>query len=151
MKPTEIVMLTGYLRAHFPSQPVDEYTTEALEELLAPYPAADCRKAVLQIAERGEKWCAPTDIKAEVKRIRAKRVADFGNPQIPADMDPDDTLAYRRWLRETQRAIADGEQPPEPKAIKGAVPMPPELSSAMESFGRLPADVERAGAAEADG
>lgn len=144
MNPTEVVMLTGYLRAHFPSQPVDEFTTEALEELLAPYPAADCRKAVLNIAERGEKWCAPTEVKAEVKRIRAKRIADFGVVEIPRDMDPDDSLAYRRWLRERQREIADGEAPPEPKAIKGAVPMPPELGEAMRTFGRLPADVERA-------
>lgn len=145
MNPTEVVMLTGYLRAHFPSQPVDEFTTEALEELLAPYPAADCRKAVLQIAERGEKWCAPTEVKAEVKRIRAKRVADFGVPQIPMDMDPDDTLAYRRWLRETQRAIADGQEIADPPAIKGAVPMPKELGESMRNFGRLPGDVERAG------
>lgn len=133
-------MLTGYLRAHFPSQPVDEFTTEALEELLAPYPAADCRKAVLNIAERGEKWCAPTEVKAEVKRIRAKRVADFGVPEIPRDMDPDDTLAYRRWLRETQRAIADGAEVTHPVAIKGAVPMPKELGEAMRNFGRLPDD-----------
>lgn len=144
MNPTEVVMLTGYLRAHFPSQPVDEFTTEALEELLAPYPAADCRKAVLNIAERGEKWCAPTEVRAEVKRIRAKRIADFGVIEVPRDMDPDDTLAYRRFMREQQRAIADGEAVAPPPAIKGAVPMPKELGESMRNFGRLPADVERA-------
>ncbi len=151
MKPTEIVMLTGYLRAHFPSQPVDEYTTEALEELLAPYPPADCRRAVLQIAERGERWCSPTDIKAEVKRVRAKRIADFGNPELPSDMDPDNTLAYRRWLRETQRAIADGQQVESPKALKGAIPMPKGLADGMARFGQLPADVTRAATAQPEG
>ena len=115
MKPTEIVMLTGYLRAHFPSQPVDEFTTEALEELLAPYPAADCRQAVLAIAERGEKWCAPTDVKAEVKRIRAKRVSAYGPIEPPAGLDPDDVRGYQRWLEAKVRAVADGTDttPPE--------------------------------------
>lgn len=108
MKPTEAVMLTGYLRAHFPSQPVDEFTTEALEETLAPYPAADCRQAVLNIAERGERWCSPTDIKAEVKRIRAKRVADYGPIEPPAGIDPDDVRGYQRWLAGATKAIADG-------------------------------------------
>ena len=128
-------MLTGYLRAHFPSQPVDEFTAEALEELLAPYPAADCRQAVLAIAERGEKWCAPTDIKAEVKRIRGKRVAEA---QIapPRDVDPDDEVAYRRSLRELTRAAANGEYV-EPAPIQ-AVPMPKELAEGMSRFGQMP-------------
>lgn len=108
MKPTEVVMLTGYLRAHFPSQPVDEYTTEALEELLAPFPATDCRRAVLNIAERGEHWCSPTDVKAEVARIRRKRLADYGPIEPPADMDPDNVVGYQRWLGAMHKGIADG-------------------------------------------
>jgi hypothetical protein len=107
MNPTEVVMLTGYLRAHFPSQPVDEYTTEALGELLAPYPAADCRLAVLRIAERGEKWCAPTEVRAEVKRIRSKRIADAGDLTPPPDLTPLETIA---WLKDSRRRIGDGEQ-----------------------------------------
>jgi len=101
-------MLTGYLRAHFPSQPVDEFTTEALEETLASYPAADCRMAVLNIADRGEHWCSPTDIKAEVKRIRAKRVSEYGPIEPPAGLDPDKVRDYHQWLSATTRAIADG-------------------------------------------
>ena len=116
MRPTEAVMLTGYLRAHFPSQPVDEFTTEALEETLAAYPASDCKQAVLNIAERGEKWCSPTDVKAEVKRIRSQRVASYGPIEPPADVDPDDVRGYRRWLQTTIKAIADGELT-EPLAI----------------------------------
>lgn len=108
MKPTEVVMLTGYLRAHFPSQPVDEYTTEALEETLRNYPPNDCRKALLNIAERGEKWCSPTDIKAEVKRIREKRIRDYGIIQPPADLDPDNVVGYQQWLTAMNQKIADG-------------------------------------------
>lgn len=112
-------MLTGYLRAHFPSQPVDEYTTEALEELLAPYPAADCRKAVLNIAERGEHWCSPTDIKAEVKRIREKRVREYGPIEPPAGLDPDDVRGYQRWLEAKTTAIADGTDKAPPTISPG--------------------------------
>lgn len=141
MKPTEVVMLTGYMRAHFPSQPVDEFTAEALGELLAPYPAADCRQAVLAIAERGEKWCAPTDVKAEVKRIRSKRIA-AAVIEPPRDLDPDDTLAYRRALREATRAAADGNHV-DPPQIR-AVPMPKELAAGMSSFGVMPPTDHRA-------
>lgn len=108
MTPTEVVLLTGYLRAHFPSQPVDEFTTEALEELLMPYPAADCRQAILNLADKGEQWCAPTSVRSEVKRIREKRVRDYGPIEPPADLDPDNVRGYQRWLQTMHKGIADG-------------------------------------------
>lgn len=110
MNGREAVDLARYMRAHFPQQPIDEFTADALAETLAAYPAVDCRRAVLQIAERGEKWCAPTDVKAEVKRIRSKRVADYGPIEPPAGLDPDDTRGYQRWLEGKTRAIADGTE-----------------------------------------
>ena len=109
MRPTEVVALTRYIRAHFPHQPIDEFTTEALEETLAAYPLADCRSAVLNLAERGDEWCQPTAVKAEVKRIRSKRVADYGPIEPPAGLDPDDVRGYQRWLAGMTKAIADGE------------------------------------------
>jgi hypothetical protein len=105
MNPTECVMLTGYLRAHFPSQPVDEYTTEALSELLAPYAAIDCRRAVLNVAERGERWCSPTDIKAEVKRIRARRIESTPIPEPPPELT---VREYPAWIAAERKRIADG-------------------------------------------
>lgn len=118
MTPTEIVMLTGYIRAHFPQQPVDEYTTEALGELLAPYAAGDCKAAVLTIAERGERWCSPTDVKAEVKRIRARRIDSTPLPEPPADLSIRD---YPAWLATERKRIADGGQPDRP-ALRAADP-----------------------------
>ena len=109
MKPTEATLLARYLKAHFPQQPVDEFTADALGELLEPYPAADCKLAVINLAERGEQWCSPTMVKAEVKRIREKRIADYGPIEPPAGLDPDDTRGYQRWLSGMTKGIADGE------------------------------------------
>lgn len=108
MKPTEAAALARYMRAHFPQQPIDEYTADALGETLAPYPPADCRQAVLNIAERGDDWCAPTAIKAEVKRIREKRIADYGPIEPPAGIDPDNSAQWQRWLAGALKDIADG-------------------------------------------
>jgi len=109
MTPTEAVLVTRYLRAHFPQQPVDDYTADALAETCAAYPAADCKQAVVNLAERGEQWCSPTMVKAEVKRIRAKRIADYGPIEPPAGLDPDDVRGYQRWLGVITTKIADGE------------------------------------------
>lgn len=109
MSPREAVDLARYIKAHFPQQPVDEFTADALSETLGDYPAADARLAVLTMAERGEQWCAPTAVKAEVKRIRAKRVSDYGPIEPPAGLDPDDTRGYQRWLSGMTKRIADGE------------------------------------------
>ncbi|GAB3776694.1 hypothetical protein FB382_004369 [Nocardioides ginsengisegetis] len=120
MNPREAVDLARYMRAHFPQQPIDEFTADALAETLREYPATDCRKAVLNLAERGEHWCAPTAVKAEVKRIRNKRVADYGPIEPPAGLDPDDVRGYQRWLGAMHKEIADGTltAPPE---IEGMV------------------------------
>lgn len=110
MIPTEATMLARYMRAHFPQQPIDEFTADALSETCEPYPFEDCRTAVRNIAERGEHWCSPTDVKAEVKRIRAKRIADYGPIEPPADLDPDNVIGYQRWLEAKTRAIANGTE-----------------------------------------
>lgn len=120
MSPREAVDLARYIKAHFPQQPVDEFTADALSETLGDYPAVDARLAVLTMAERGEQWCAPTAVKAEVKRIRAKRLADYGPVEPPADMDPDNVVGYQRWLAAMHKGIANGTVTP-PPAIETAM------------------------------
>lgn len=106
MSPTESVALSKYIRAHFPQQPLDEYTSEALLELLGRYPMADARAAVLAIADRGEHWCSPSDVKAEVKRIRAKRILAAGDLCPPRGLSD---AEERAWLLEARKRIGDGE------------------------------------------
>lgn len=105
MTPTDAVALARYIRAHFPQQPIDEYTSEALLELLAPYPAADCRTAVLTIASRGEHWCSPTDVGAEVRRIRRDRINKHPPLTPPPDLTNEQEMA---WLGAARRRIGDG-------------------------------------------
>lgn len=110
MTPTEAVGLNGYIRAHFPSQPVDEYTPEALGELLGAYPLADCRAAVLAIATRDRPareraWCSPADVRAEVRRIRDRRITAAGTLTPPAHLTDDQE---RDWLRWSRRQLGDG-------------------------------------------
>ncbi|MFJ9313777.1 hypothetical protein ACIRN4_06250 [Pimelobacter simplex] len=106
MIPTESVALARYIRAHFPQQPIDEFTAEALLELLEPYPATDARAAVLAIADRGAHWCSPTDVRAEVRRIRAKRIEEHPPLVPPPGLDD---AEERRWLAGATRRIGDGE------------------------------------------
>lgn len=122
MTPTEAVALAGYTRAHFPSQPIDDYTSDALHELLAPYSLADCQAAVLALAMRTHdhadksKWCSPTDIYAEVRRARADRLEN-AVIEPPPNADPDDVAGYLQWLRNEREAIANGRPsaPPIPE------------------------------------
>lgn len=110
MTPREAVQLTGYIQAHFPQQPINEYTPDALGELLADYPVADCRRAVLNLAAGREQWCSPSQVAAEVKRIRSKRIAEAGDLVPPPDLTPRQTI---EWLKGERKRIADGEQPSE--------------------------------------
>lgn len=97
----------------------------------------DARDAIVAHYRASTEWLMPAMVRAEVKRIRAKRIGEQ-KLEPPRDIDPDDTLAYRRWLRATQRALGDGEQIEPPAVV--VVPMPKELAAGMTQFGRLPAD-----------
>lgn len=125
MTPSEAVALTGYIQAHFPSQPINDYTPDALHELLAGYPMSDCRTAVLTISRRATgdrtQWCAPSDVAAEVRKARAKRIAQDADYNPPAGLDPDDTAAYARFLIRSREDAAAGRPLPEqtPASIRG--------------------------------
>lgn len=119
MTPSDAAGLVRYIGAHFPQQPVSEHGHLALLELLGPYSFDDAKRAVLNIAERGEHWCAPSDVKAEVKRIRAKRIAEAGDLTPPPGLTDTEE---RRWLRATRRAIGDGQPKPDEQRVLVARP-----------------------------
>lgn len=113
MTPREAVALATVVQSYFPSQPISEFTPDALHELLEPYALADCKAAIQARALRlinteGVKWCAPTDVYAEVRRLRAKAIAEDMELELPPH-NPDDPQDYIRALRQSREASLAGD------------------------------------------
>lgn len=111
MNREEAVVLCRMAKAACPQQSFDAYTPDAWAEILKDYRLEDAREALFVVA-RKQPWVAPAEIIAEVKKIRRKRIDEYGPITPPADLDPDDVPAYRQWWRDVQRAIADGDLQP---------------------------------------
>ncbi len=92
----------------------------------------DCRDAIVAHYRATNDWLMPNKVITEVKRIRAKRLADYGAlAEPPAHIDPDNTAAYQRWVIDTRRRIADGDLEPKPLAIE-----PPKVTEQMKKLRR---------------
>jgi hypothetical protein len=111
MNPQEAIALCRFTAACCPSQKFDELTPDAWGLLLADVRFIDAKEAVTIVA-RKQPWVSPAEIISEVKKIRRKRIDEYGPITPPADLDPDDTAAYREWWANVQKAIADGEMRP---------------------------------------
>ena len=114
MKPDEAVALCRFTAACCPSQKFDEYTPDAWGLLLEDIRFVDAKDAVTRMA-RKQPWVSPAEIIAEVKKMRAKRIAEFGPiPPPPAEvLDPDNWKAFIEWQTATTKAIADGDLKPQ--------------------------------------
>jgi hypothetical protein len=116
MTPPETVLLTEYVRDCCPQQHIGEYTPDAWFDLLGDLTLADCKLAVAAVAKR-QPFVAPAEIRAEVRAIRDKRLAETEIPPPPPET-LDDPAAYSACLRAAAIAIADGRDPhPVMKAI----------------------------------
>ena len=137
MTPQEAVALCRFTAACCPAQKFDEYTPDAWGLLLEHVRFVDAKEAVVAIARKSP-WCAPAEIIAEVKKMRAKRIDEFGPITPPADLDPDDTTAYREWWKDVQRQIADGDL--KPKELDKLDPAGQEavLQLTQGAFQRIP-------------
>jgi hypothetical protein len=113
MSPEEAVALCRFTAACCPSQKFDEYTPDAWGLLLKDVRFIDAKEAVTIVA-RKQPWVSPAEIISEVKKIRAKRIAEFGEiPPPPAEvLDPDNWRAFIEWQIATTKAIADGDLKP---------------------------------------
>ena len=111
MTPQEAVALCRFTAACCPAQKFDEYTPDAWGLLLADVRFVDAKEAVVAVARKSP-WCSPAEILAEVRKVRAKRIAEHGEIVPPADLDPDNVPEYVSWLRAAREAIGDGNPPP---------------------------------------
>ena len=109
MNSTEVAKLCRYVAAMCPAQKFDEATPDAWTHVLRDVRIEDARVAVVELAKR-QPFIAPSEIIAEVRRIRARRI-DAVTLDPPAEV-ASDTAGYLRWLRRSRRAVANGWEPP---------------------------------------
>lgn len=118
MNPEEAVKLCRLTQACCPAQKFDAYTPDAWMDLLSDIRFEDAEAAVKAVA-RKQPFVSPSEIRAEVRMVRSKRIADEVVHALhpPADLDPDDAKAYIAWLSGAIRALGDGEVPEKPKNL----------------------------------
>lgn len=113
MKATEAAGLLT-IAAAFDNRKPDADAAKAWAMALEGLRFEDCRAVIVSHYQASREWLMPSDVRSGVKRLRAKRIADYGPLEPPGDLNPDDTGAYKRWLDGTTRAIADGDLTPPP-------------------------------------
>jgi len=135
MTPQEAVVLCRFTAACCPAQKFDEYTPDAWGLILSDIRLVDAKDAVVEIKKRSP-WVDPSEIITEVKRIRGKRIAEFGAiPPPPAEeLDPDNWRAFIEWQTATEKAIADGDL--KPKELD--LPERPVKALTQGAFQRIP-------------
>lgn len=117
MKTTEAAALLT-IAATFDNRKPDADHAKAWAMALDGLRFEDCRDVIVDHYRRSREWLMPIDVIGGVRRLREKRIADYGPIEPPADMDPDDTGSYARFMSEARRGIADGTILP-PPAIEG--------------------------------
>jgi len=105
MTPLEATTLCRLAKAMCPQQAVDEFTPDAWHLLLDDLRFEDAKAALVAVC-RVQPFVAPAEIRAEVKRIRSKRIKEFGPYDVPSGLD---SREYGEFLRATNQRIADGE------------------------------------------
>ena len=110
MNLTEAQQLCRLVSCFCPSQKFDRHSPGAWLLLLSNVDADDAQEAVLQLAglelEPGKaRYIEPGHIVGAVRKIRAARRVDAGQPEPPPEV-ADDPAAYLAWLRATNKDAA---------------------------------------------
>lgn len=113
MTPSEAQLLLT-MAATVDNRKPDEDAAKAWAAMLDDLRFDDCRIVVIEHYKRSTEWLMPATIRAEVKRIREKRLADTPEPTPPEGLSPAD---YQRWLKDVRRQIADGNPPEMPAQL----------------------------------
>lgn len=110
MTPAEAQMLLG-VAASFDNRKPSEEAATAWSVALDGIRFVDARDAIVAHYRASDDWLMPSKVIGEVKRIRAKRIAEAGDLTPPPDLTPLETIA---WLKAARRRIGDGEHPDDP-------------------------------------
>lgn len=122
MNSKECLLLCRFAKAACPQQAIDEHTPDAWFLLLGDLRYEDAQEALVNVV-KVKPFVAPAEIRAEVKKIRAARLSNFGTiPDPPAEVAADPSR-FHPWLTATKRAIADGTVTrPEDLGISPGIP-----------------------------
>ena len=107
MNAQEAAILCRYVAACCPQQKIDEFTPTVWADLLIDIRLEDAKEAVRTVLGK-QPFIAPAEIIAEVRRVRAKRVAE-GEGQLTPPPEAREGEAHRAWLAEAKRRLGDGE------------------------------------------
>ncbi len=132
MNHAESLTLCRYVKAGCPQQAFDEYTPDAWHDLLSDLRFVDCKDAAKAITQR-QPFCSPSEIRAEVRRTRADRIAKAEYSFVP----PDDLGDYGQWLGEMRRRAGDGE------FERPAIDLPTRDMRVIESVFPAPGDLTK--------
>ena len=104
MKPTEAAALLT-IAAAFDNRKPDPDQAKAWAMALDGLRFEDCRAVVVEHYQRSREWIMPVDVRAAVKKLRAKRISEHAPVTPPPDLSVAETI---QWQRETTKAIGDG-------------------------------------------
>jgi hypothetical protein len=133
MNEEETVILARYVRALCPQQKFDEYTADAWHDVLGDFQLADARQAAACVARR-QPFVAPSEIAAEIGKIRSARTHDFLYEPPPGDSDPNYLANYRTQLT----ATGDGDRAPVITPALGQRPVAELVSGFADSLPAIP-------------
>ena len=105
MTPTEAAALLA-IAAAFDNRKPDADAAQAWALALDGLRFEDCRDAIVAHFRVSSEWLMPAKVIAEVKRIRSKRITEFGPFDVPSGLN---SIEYGEFLRVTRKRIADGD------------------------------------------
>lgn len=105
LNPDEVATLLG-IAASFDNRKANEEAVVAWRVALGGISFTDARDAIAAHYAESREWIMPADIKARVRRVRAKRI-DEHPPLVPPPGLSD--VEERAWLAAARRRIGNGE------------------------------------------
>ena len=96
MNPAESLLLCRYVKAACPQQAVDKYTPDTWHDLLGDLDFEQASSAVKELCKR-QPFVSPSEVRDEVKAIRARRIDRFKYVH-PSDLpDADGDFGTPEW------------------------------------------------------
>ncbi|MDQ3485386.1 MAG: hypothetical protein M3445_08260 [Actinomycetota bacterium] len=133
MNHQQAVMICAIVQQAIPHKTLDEFTADIWAELLVDVDFDDARAATMSILSTNA-YVAPSDIRAEVRRIRARRLDTYGRfPDPPPEITTHDQ--WRSWHIACRDHIASGRPIPADMTVAAGDREPPVLDGV---FSKVP-------------